>query len=125
MPMKMYTIPLREPSATSSRSHHDRDANISVEHNPMVNELTVWPLGCATPMRNYDDFDRFVDALVEARRRIQLDREENARRIGVQLGTTMTECKQGCGTQVRVPAGFERHAECARCAGLESEVHGG
>ncbi|UVF60762.1 hypothetical protein SEA_BOBBOB_76 [Gordonia phage BobBob] len=39
------------------------------------------------------------------------------------MAWTTAECKQGCGAQVRVLAGFEleRHAECPRCAGLEGQ----
>lgn len=121
MPVNRYTIPLRPPAADNTRTHHDRDANISVEHNPMVDELTVWPLGCATPMRSYDDFDRYVDALVEVRDRIRRDRESSLHRLAVTPFTTTVGCKQGCGALVRVPVGFEKNAECAHCAGLEGE----
>ncbi|QDH92095.1 hypothetical protein SEA_GALADRIEL_76 [Gordonia phage Galadriel] len=123
--MSRFEIPLRPPAPSKRGSAHDPSAKIVVEHDPGTTELTVWPIGCATPMRDFDDFDRFVDALLWARSRIRSERLAADPRAAGGPIWTHAECKQGCGTQVRVPAGFERHAECARCAGLESEVHGG
>lgn len=112
MPLNRYTIPLRAPRTASTRTNHDPQACISVEHNPRTHELTVTPLGCAVPMWNYDDFNRYVTALVEARHRIQGERAR---------GWTTAPCKQGCGASVRVLVGFEKNAECAHCAGLEGD----
>ncbi|AXQ62777.1 hypothetical protein KNU06_gp74 [Gordonia phage Angelicage] len=116
MPNNRYTIPLR-PAAPGVRSAHEVNAEIRVDFDADTDELTVQPLGCATPLRHLDDLDRYVDALVVAVARIHAER--TAARSGP--AWTYAECKQGCGTQVRVLAGFERHAECPRCAGLEGQ----
>ncbi|WNY14869.1 hypothetical protein SEA_MOONTOWERMANIA_75 [Gordonia phage MoontowerMania] len=117
--MPHYEIPLRPPSPATRRSAHDPSAKIVVDHDPSTGEVTVWPIGCATPLRDLDDFDRYVDALVTACARIHAERKTTVQQ------TTLAPCKQGCGAEVHVFPGHAKWAECARCAGLESEMHGG
>ncbi|AXQ62983.1 hypothetical protein SEA_ASHERTHEMAN_76 [Gordonia phage Ashertheman] len=115
MPNSRYRIPLR-PAAPGVDSAHEPNAEIRVDYDADTDALTVQPLGCAVPLRNLDDLDRYVDALVVTVARIHADRNANRPRY---VSTTSAECKQGCGRLVHVAVGFEKWAECDRCAGLD------